>query len=163
MVGVENNILICDTLIIEGVKWLVPHWTEAPAEGWKKPTRMIRPNQDWFDDLGDDNHFRDQGQIILHGNTITDSEFFGINIHAGLRDGPEGTPHAGAVRALLELNDEHLAPGVTVTNNLVVAGGQGGIRFAGDPNPPGVAPSAVPFGRILNNTVVGNTAADGQS
>ena len=54
MVGVENNILICDTLIIEGVKWLVPHWTEAPAEGWKKPTRMIRPNQDWFDDLGDD-------------------------------------------------------------------------------------------------------------
>ncbi|MFV2069764.1 MAG: vWA domain-containing protein, partial [Pirellulales bacterium] len=46
-------------------------------------------------------------------------------------------------------------PGVTITNNLIVRGGQGGILFSGTPDPGGSPVAPVPFGRIINNTIVG--------
>ena len=34
--------LICDTLEIDGVLWLVPEWTEPTSGRWSKPERIIR-------------------------------------------------------------------------------------------------------------------------
>ncbi len=103
--------------------------------------------------FGDSNTQRDQGQIILHSNTITHSAQYGIIVEDGLRDLPEYgfydvadivkhaqftygdyIPHAGAVRNLSEINQEALAPGVTISNNVLAFNGEGGIRFGGDPN-----------------------------
>ena len=105
---------------------------------------------------GDANLPRQQGQILLHGNRITNSQTFGIHIEAGNRVALDGNaPHQGSVRHLDELNDEGLIPGVTVTNNLITYSGTGGIRFSGDTNGAGLPTAPVPFGRIINNTIVG--------
>ncbi len=105
---------------------------------------------------GDSNLLREQGQILLHGNRISNSLDFGIHIEAGARDAVDGNaPHQGAVRHLDEINDAGLVPGVTVTNNLITHNGTGGIRFSGDANGAGLPTGAVPFGRIINNTIVG--------
>jgi len=63
----------------------------------------------------------------------------------------------GPVRVTREVNTARLATGATITNNLVARNGLGGIRFSGAvPDPTGVGPlGAVPFGRIVNNTIVG--------
>ncbi|GIW92549.1 MAG: hypothetical protein KatS3mg110_0590 [Pirellulaceae bacterium] len=62
-----------------------------------------------YDDVGDRNRFRDQGQLIIEGNRISRSAQFGINIDGGRRDGPEGNPHQGPVRVTREINSA--APG----------------------------------------------------
>jgi parallel beta-helix repeat protein len=93
---------------------------------------------------------------LLHGNRINHSQNYGIHIEAGPRSDVDGNaPHQGAVRHLDEINDEGLVPGVTVTNNLITHSGTGGIRFSGDANGAGLPTGAVPFGRIINNTIVG--------
>ena len=105
---------------------------------------------------GDSNLLREQGQILLHGNRINHSQNYGIHVEAGPRSALDGNaPHQGAVRHLDEINDEGLVPGVTVTNNLIAHSGTGGIRFSGDTNGAGLPTGAVPFGRIINNTIVG--------
>ena len=58
----------------------------------------------------------------------------------------------GPVRNLAELNTERLVPGVAITNNLLHGNVGGGIRFSGTTVQP---LGAVPFGRIVNNTVYG--------
>ncbi|MCU0876166.1 MAG: GEVED domain-containing protein [Pirellulaceae bacterium] len=101
---------------------------------------------------GDRNHFRDQGQIILYGNEIVNSSEWGILIDAAPRNAADGNlPHPGSVRNLQELNTQRLVPGVVVMNNTIYNSGTGGIRFSGDP----AADAAVPFGRIVNNTLYG--------
>ncbi len=42
-------------------------------------------------------------------------------------------PYQGAARALPNLNEERLIPGLTLENNLVAGGREGGIQLAGDP------------------------------
>ncbi len=37
----ENDILCIDTIEYDGKLWLVPHWIEAPTEGWKMPARIV--------------------------------------------------------------------------------------------------------------------------
>ena len=37
----ENDIFQIDTIEYDGKWWLVPHWLEAPSEGWKTPARII--------------------------------------------------------------------------------------------------------------------------
>ena len=97
-----------------------------------------------------------QGQILLHGNRIANSQTYGIHIEGGDRVALDGfAPPQGSVRQLDELNDEGLVPGVTVTNNLITYSGLGGIRFSGDTNGAGLPTAPVPFGRIINNTIVG--------
>ncbi|MFV1964650.1 MAG: GEVED domain-containing protein, partial [Pirellulaceae bacterium] len=109
-----------------------------------------------FDEPGDSNLRREQGQILLQANRIFDSEEFGILVDAGNRNaGTDSTPHAGPVRALLELNTDNQAPGVVITNNLIVGGLQGGIHFSGETRPAGAQVASVPFGRIVNNTLFG--------
>jgi hypothetical protein len=109
---------------------------------------------------GDQNLFRDQGQLIIESNRISNSSGFGINIGAGGRDGPEGNPHQGPPRVTREVNAQRLVPGASVRNNVIFSNLAGGIRFAGDANPPGSQPAAVPFGRIVNNTLFGSRSGD---
>ena len=107
-------------------------------------------------DKGDRNHVRDQGQVIIHSNTISGSLGYGIVVGPGERS-PEGKPHAGPVRVTRQLNLNNLVPGVVLANNLIARNAQGGISFSGDQNIGSVAAGTVPFGRIVNNTIYGGT------
>ena len=103
--------------------------------------------------FGTPNTNRDQGQVILHSNRILNAVQYGIVVEDGLRDLPEYrffdlddvvkhaqfthgdyVPHSGPVRNLSEINQDALAPGVTISNNVLAFNGEGGIHFSGDPN-----------------------------
>lgn len=101
--------------------------------------------------FGDENPHRQQGQILLQGNRITEPLEFGVRIDASERDGGN-RPHPGAPRNLSELNTQRWAAGLTVENNIIAGADQGGILFSGDP----AADAAVVFGRIINNTIYGD-------
>jgi hypothetical protein len=101
--------------------------------------------------FGDENPHRQQGQILLQGNRITEALEYGIRVDASERT-LGGTPHPGAPRNLPELNTPRLAPGITIENNIIAGPDQGGILFSGDPG----TDAAVVFGRIINNTVYGD-------
>lgn len=117
-----------------------------------------------FDQYGDQNEFRDQGQLIIQQNRIFDSLNFGIVSDSGTPSPPAvaggaGITHAGSVLLLSKANTDRWAPAATIVNNLIVRGGQGGIHFSGEnsaTDPDGI----VPFGRIINNTIVGSKASD---
>jgi len=112
------------------------------------------------DNWGDRNLVRDQGQVLLQANTISHSASWGIRADEGARDAFEGaSAHMGPVRNLAELNTvtnlqagQGLVPGVVITNNLLHGNVGGAIRFSGTTAQP---TGAVPFGRIVNNTVFG--------
>ena len=100
------------------------------------------------DGFGDANHFRAQGQTLIHSNTITNSADFGIVADAGVRDiDPNenlrlAQPHIGPARNLLELNNRTgtgaaggMAPGATIVNNTIYGEGLGGIHFSGNLRP----------------------------
>ncbi|MBI2477869.1 MAG: hypothetical protein HYV60_04255, partial [Planctomycetia bacterium] len=59
------------------------------------------------------------------------------------------------MRNLLELNSDGLAPGVVIENNVIFGGQQGAIHFSGRSRIAGEQVGAVPFGRIVNNTLFG--------
>ena len=102
--------------------------------------------------IGDANRFRDQGQIILQGNTIRNSQNYGILVDNGARTAADGNaPHPGAVQTLTQPNVQQLIPGVVIDNNVLFNNRVGGILMSGDP----AADAAVPFGRIVNNTLYG--------
>lgn len=110
--------------------------------------------------LGDRNSdVRDQGQIILSGNRISNSAQFGILIDGGTRD--YAGAHPGAVRNLRELNTSRLAPGVVIANNIIANSGEVGILQSGDPNDFGLYLAPVPFSRIVNNTIYGDGSGVG--
>ncbi len=50
---------------------------------------------------------------------------------------------------------------MVVANNVIDNFGQSGIVFSGDSNPAGSALAAIPFGRIINNTIFGGMTAAG--
>ncbi|MCU0979611.1 MAG: PPC domain-containing protein [Pirellulaceae bacterium] len=115
-----------------------------------------------YDEQGDSNLFRDQGQILIFGNTVTDSSQYGIFSTAADRQGQDlDIPRMGPVRKTPKLNTEDLVPGVVIANNVLAFNGNpttgagGGIYFAGDTNPATEQTAAVPFGRIVNNTIYG--------
>ena len=116
--------------------------------------------------FGDSNTFRDQGQIIIRSNRITNSAEYGINVGPGNRIREDlvpmagDLPHAGPLRTLPETNLERQVPGATIENNILAGNVTGGIRFSGDPNGLNLQLGAVPFGRILNNTIYGNATED---
>ncbi len=111
------------------------------------------------EEFGDKNIHRDQGQLIIHGNSITNAFNYGILVDAPPRDPGTNLPHPGAVRNLQDFNSLRLAPGVTITNNLIANNFAGGIFFSGDTGADPLA--AVPFGRIINNTIFGGLLASG--
>ena len=94
-----------------------------------------------YDGVGDSNRFRDQGQVLIHSNFVTDSRDFGIVADAGVRDMEPGVPvgflepHMGVARNLRELNSEPdggLVPGALIENNVISGEGLGGIHVSGD-------------------------------
>ena len=108
---------------------------------------------------GDQNVFRDQGQILIHNNLIRNSLRRGIVFDAGVRDLDTNAPHPGPVRNLIDFNTARLVPSVSIANNLIANNDIGGILFSGDL---GVDPqSPVPFGRIYNNTIYGGDSPTG--
>jgi hypothetical protein len=108
----------------------------APQERIRNGIVGIRHNE-----IGDKNRVRDQGQLILSNNFITNSSTFGIVVESG-----DSVP-----RNLEQLNQDRLAPGVVIVNNVFARNAEGGLRFAGNASPQ----AAVPFGRIVNNTFFG--------
>jgi hypothetical protein len=111
--------------------------------------------------LGDSNQFRDQGQFVVEGNIVTGASQYGIRIDAAARESGSNAPHQGVPRNLPTLNTQRLTAGVVVANNIVARAGLAGILFSGDPNAGDVPQAAVPFGRILNNTIYGGEASRG--
>lgn len=107
-----------------------------------------------YEDNGDKNHRRDQGQVLLHSNTISHADQYGIRIEAAERS-PEGRPYPAPARLTRVVNEEGLTPGVVVMNNVLARNASGGVYFAGDPNNGAVTEAPMPFGRIVNNTIYG--------
>ena len=103
--------------------------------------------------IGDENHERQKGQIVITGNSVMYSLHTGILVGPAERDGAGQFAHPASGRTVNEPND--LVGGVMIENNLVAYSGQAGIAFRGDTNPAGEPVGAVPFGRIVNNTVFG--------
>lgn len=115
------------------------------------------------EDHGDSEIERPQGQILLVGNTVTDSRDFGIVASAGTRDqsaiggGVADRPYPGAPINLPTPNTSRLAVGVVIVNNIVASNGAGGIRVTGDAG----ADASLQIARIVNNTIYGTGAGDG--
>ena len=110
-----------------------------------------------YDNFGDTNLERrqEQGFINISGNVISNTLEYGIRVDADQRDAGSDLPHPGSVRNLLTINDEELVPGIVIQNNVVANFGIGGILFSGDANAGSVPNAAVPFGKLINNTVFG--------
>ncbi len=106
--------------------------------------------------LGDQNLPREQGQFIVENNFVLYARDYGISIDAGIRGAVSGIPVPGVVRNFPTLNNSRLVPGAVVSNNVVSQSGIAGIRFSGDPSSGSVPVAAVPFGRIVNNTINGS-------
>ncbi len=105
--------------------------------------------------LGDLNREREQGQFVIEANFISDSLARGINVQPGAAQGSGGgVSHPGSLINYPQVNSNRLIPGVVIANNVIV-GDSTGIRFAGEPITDPQRP--VPFGRIINNTLVGTT------
>jgi hypothetical protein len=111
--------------------------------------------------IGDQNQARQQGQFIVENNLISYSAEYGISIDAGIRDGGSNAALPGTVRNLPTLNNARLVPGAVVRNNVINEFGAAGILFSGDANTGTVPIAAVPFGRIVNNTIYGGKTAQG--
>ncbi|HND52201.1 MAG TPA: Ig-like domain-containing protein, partial [Pirellulaceae bacterium] len=117
----------------------------------------------WY---GDSNSVRDQGQVLIYSNLIRDSLNWGIQIDNGARDRTDLAtlagvlPHPGAPIKFDDLNSERLAPGAVLENNVLVRGGQGGIKISGDNTNAPNNDAAVPFVRVVNNTIFGTRAGD---
>jgi len=110
---------------------------------------------------GDKNLARQQGQFVIANNLISDAATYGIRIDAGIRDAGTNAPVPGVPRNLPTLNGGRLAPGAVVMNNVIAGSGTAGILFSGDPNSGDVPLAAVPFGRIVNNTIYGGPTPQG--
>ncbi len=109
---------------------------------------------------GDRNTPREQGQVVIENSRISYSSGFGISMTADVRDPVSGAPNPGAVRNTLTINNQRLIPGAVVYNNELIGNAAGGINLGGDPlNGPTDVPAAVPFARIVNNTILGGTVS----
>ncbi|UUO08812.1 GEVED domain-containing protein [Blastopirellula sp. J2-11] len=117
-----------------------------------------------YADDGDQNNFRDQGQIIISSNRVSNSSEWGVLVDAAPRglaaDGGDNLPHQGAVRVTREINTNRLTTGVTIVNNIIYDNGTGAILFSGDAAPTSQTPGSVSVGRIINNTLYGVGAGD---
>ncbi|MBT4693480.1 MAG: hypothetical protein HOB73_09065, partial [Planctomycetaceae bacterium] len=111
-----------------------------------------------YSDTGDDNARREQGQVVIGQNVITDSLGFGISMVSSVTDA-NGNPHQGPVRVGRELNTFNLLPGVVVTDNILAGNVGGGISLSG--NLAAGQTAAVPFARIINNTIIGDGSGVG--
>ncbi len=106
---------------------------------------------------GDVNTRRDQGQIVIENSRISSSAEFGIRLRADDRDAVSNNPNPGSVRNTVVLNNERLAPGAVIINNELIENVAGGIQIVGDTGANTASAAAVPFARIINNTILGGS------
>jgi hypothetical protein len=116
--------------------------------------------------LGDANTERQQGQFLIQNNVISAAAQYGVNIDAAARDPRTNAPLPGVPQFFPVVNNpltgtSRLVPGVVVANNVVTSSGTAGIRFSGDPNTGATPTAAVPYGRIVNNTIDGGANPGG--
>lgn len=109
-----------------------------------------------YENQGDQNLRRDQGQVVIHSSTISNSAQYGVRVEPSPRDAT-GQPTSGPVRVTRHVNDLNLVTGVVISNNVLANNSAGGIYFAGDTVTSGIV-APVPFGRVVNNTIVGGNA-----
>lgn len=107
--------------------------------------------------LADQNRERVQGMFIIDSNIIRDSRTLGINVQPGTQESGGSLPHPGSTINFPIIDPDKLVPGVVIVNNVI--DGRSAIRFAGENNASPNRP--VPFGRIINNTLIGNKEGGG--
>ena len=118
---------------------------------------------------GDTNVFRPQGQIVIESNFISDFAATGVRAtYSGdqIPGRPIDSPlqlQPGGAATLRNQNTARLLPGTVITNNVIIASQGTGVEFSGITPTGGAAPAPVPFGRIVNNTVVGAGGGTGIS
>jgi len=116
---------------------------------------------------GDVNQTQAIGETIIDANRISNSLGWGILVEPGTRDAGSNAPHPGSVNPLTVDNNPLATAnnplgqvgGVTLENNVIDTFGNGGIDLLGDPDPAGEPTAAVPFFRVVNNTIYGGTAS----
>lgn len=110
-----------------------------------------------FDQVGDSDVFRAQGQTLISDNFFFASKEQAIKVDASSRDAGGSWTHPGGVinTTTRDATVPRLVPGITINNNVISSSGVAGILFSGDANPAGQSVAAMPFGRIVNNTIVG--------
>ncbi|GAB5403864.1 MAG: hypothetical protein Aurels2KO_20950 [Aureliella sp.] len=104
---------------------------------------------------GAQNRERTQGQIVISSTRVSNSEGFGASIAAAPRDAVTNAAIPGTPRNTVTLNGERLAPGAVIMNSEFLNNGAGGITVTGDTNAAGLPDAAVPFVRLVNNTILG--------
>jgi hypothetical protein len=114
-----------------------------------------------YNRLGDSNLFRDQGQLLIHANFISNALVNAISVDASAREAGSNLSHPGVAINLPTLNDQSLARSVVIENNVIHNFGVAGIVFSGDPNTGNVSTAVVPFGKLVNNTLYGGETAAG--
>jgi hypothetical protein len=128
------------------------------------PQNFLANAPDGMQTVGDQNLHRVQGHIQIEQNAIDSPKNVGILVDPGTRDANTNNPYS-AVRNLPTLSTDRLVPGVTLANNVVSNFGVSGISFSGDANAnvngQQVPLAAVPFGRIVNNTIYGGLGVVG--
>ncbi|MEY4179435.1 MAG: hypothetical protein RLY70_3009, partial [Planctomycetota bacterium] len=127
--------------------------------------------------FGDTNVYRDQGQLLIQSNFITDSRDWGVQIDAGTRDTAPGRAmpymqsHQGPVRKFPALNNRAdgstgsggIVPGAVVQNNVIYGEGLGGVHISGDVPPVEISirdPDIIDVCPAPDGTVNGTTAGD---
>ena len=156
-VGVSgfSNMNYDPNLIASGLSGAVgPYRIELVVGGEKESVKVNAETN-----FGDRNIKRDQGQLIIHSTNITNSSEYGIWLDAGARIEPGNFAHQGPPRLLYDDNSEQLTRGAVIKNNVIAYNGLGAIYYSGDAQPAGQPDAAVPFGRIVNNTLVGGRPA----
>lgn len=117
-----------------------------------------------FDGIGDKNTTRVQGQVIVDSCQILHSENYGIVVVAGDRNTSTSFSYPGAAAALLTGNlTSRLAPGVSLINNVIAFGGDGGIHINGDELITPSYTAATMFVHVINNTIYGNGPTSGDT
>ncbi|HBJ35020.1 MAG TPA: hypothetical protein DDZ51_09720, partial [Planctomycetaceae bacterium] len=105
----------------------------------------------------DRNRHRPQGIFIAESNTIRNSSGVGVSVAPAPPQAGGSLTHPGYTINYPQLNAERLIPGVVIQNNVIV--GTSGIRYSGEAAATPGRP--VPFGRVVNNTLVGLSTTAG--
>ncbi|MBT5599923.1 MAG: hypothetical protein HOJ62_14985, partial [Planctomycetaceae bacterium] len=115
---------------------------------------VVDVNNDMFiiyEEKGDENTLREQGQIIIGQSSISHSLEVGVSIVSTDTDIFSG-PYEQVPRHLDELDTQSMLTGVVISDNLLTDNVLGGVSMSGDATGVG----AVPFARIVNNSIVGS-------
>lgn len=109
------------------------------------------------DGKGGSNRERRQGQVVVNAAKISNSLSFGASITSAPRDALTGASIPGTPRNTVTINNELLTPGAVIMNSQFLFNVAGGINVVGDAGGANLPTAAVPFVRLVNNTIVGGT------